>query len=177
MKVWLVAVTFRLTVAVVFGELVGVIVMVCGPEGKVMVARVEIVTCVVTGSVPSKVTLAGLKLQVAPAGRPEQLLGVKFTTIPVEPVIAEIVNVAVVDEPAGIELGFSVPAESWKSGSTLAFHATASTLASTEPRPVTRLYPVVVSAVEALNPIIPAEAPVDGQITSAGFPEGCPPWQ
>jgi hypothetical protein len=76
-----------------------------------MLARVEMVSSVVAGLVPSKLTLAGLKLQVAPAGSPVQLLGLKFTTIPVEPAMAVMVNVAVADCPAGTGLGVSVPAE------------------------------------------------------------------
>ena len=136
-KLWLVAVTVRLTVVVVFDELPGVMVIVCGPDGA-MLATVAIVNVVVALSTPSKVTLAGLKLQVAPAGRPLQLLGAKFTTIPVEPLTGEMVKVAEADCPAGMGLGARVPAVSWKSGASEAFQATARALASTEPRPVTR---------------------------------------
>ena len=48
-------------------------------------------------------------------------------------------------------------------------------LASTEPRPVTRLKPVVesASAAEALKPKTPAV----GQITSVGCPDGVFGWQ
>jgi hypothetical protein len=46
-KVWLVAVTARLTVVVVVGELMGVMVMFCALAGTVMLANVEIVNTVV----------------------------------------------------------------------------------------------------------------------------------
>ena len=102
-----------------------------------MLARVEMVSTVVAGFVPSKLTLAGLKLQVAPVGNPVQLLGLKFTTIPVEPVVkGEIVSVVKVDCPAGTGVGLRVPAVNKKSG---ASKANTSLSASIEPRPVTRL--------------------------------------
>jgi hypothetical protein len=132
--------TARVTagVVVVLGEFVGVMVM-DGLAGTVMFARVVTVTWVVTGCVPSKLTEIGLKLQVAPVGNPEQLLGLKFTTMPVEPAIAVSVTVAVADCPAGIEAGLNAPSDIWKSGAKVASQATARAFASTEPRPVTRL--------------------------------------
>jgi hypothetical protein len=51
-----------------------------------------------------------LKLQDAPAGNPVQLPGLKFTTIPVEPLIAVIVKVAVADCPAETGVGVRAPA-------------------------------------------------------------------
>src|ERR1700722_5738243 len=54
-----------------FDELVGVMVTSCGPDAA-MFGAVAIVNVVVALSVPSKVTLPGLKLQVAPAGGPWQ---------------------------------------------------------------------------------------------------------
>ena len=173
LKVSVVAVTVRLTVAVVFDELVGVILIVVGPDGA-MLGSVEIVT--VTGgalAVPVKVTLAGLKLQVAPAGRPVQLLGLKFTTVPTEPVTGAMVKVALADCPAEMGLGARVVAVSAKSGVRKAFQAIARLLASTEPRPVTRLYFVVVSKLEALKPITPPA----GHCRAAGWIVGVPTWQ
>ena len=82
-KVWLVVVTVKTDRSGC--ELppvplsVPVIVMVCRPVGTVMFAAVLIVKVVLpVGVTPPNVTIEGLKLQVAPAGRPEQLLGVKF---------------------------------------------------------------------------------------------------
>ena len=82
-KLWLVAVTVRLTV-VEFEPLVlvPVTVMVCGPEGSAMLAVVVMVKVSVLGSagLPSSWTLPPLlKLQLAPAGRPVQLELVKLT--------------------------------------------------------------------------------------------------
>jgi hypothetical protein len=108
-KDWLVLATANPAKAVVvFGELVGVMVI-DGLTGAVMLARVEIVTSVVAGFVPSKFTAMGLNVHVAPTGNPEQLLGPKFTTMPVEPAIAVSVTVAEADCPAGIELGLNAP--------------------------------------------------------------------
>jgi hypothetical protein len=136
-KVSVVLVIVRLTVAEVPGELVGTIVIVCGPEGNAMLATVEIVNVVETGFIPSKVTLGGLKLHVAPVGKPEQLLGAKLTTFGVDPVIAEMVKVAEPDCPAGTEMGVRALAVSWKSGFKEVAQARARASASTEPRPVT----------------------------------------
>ncbi len=162
-KLSVVAVTVRLTCAVVADELVGVMVIVVGPEGA-MLGSVETVSVVVGLFEPLKVTLAGLKLQVAPVGRPVQLLGLKFTTIPVEPLIGAIVSVDVADCPAETGVGVRVLAVSAKSGASVAFHAMARLLPSTEPRPPTRLYPVVESELEASKP----KTPPAGQITSVG---------
>src|SRR5208283_5378029 len=109
-KVSVVVVTVRLTCAE-FAELVGVMATTCGPDAA-MLATVAIVNVVVALSTPSKVTLAGLKLQVAPVGRPVQLLGLKFTTVPVEPVTAEMVKTTDADCPAARGLGVRVPAVS-----------------------------------------------------------------
>jgi hypothetical protein len=135
-KLSVVGVTVRLTVAVVFDELVGAIVIVVGPDA-VMFGRVEIVTVVVASVVPLNVTLGGLKLQAAPVGKPVQLLGLKFTTVPVEPLTGEMVRTDDADCPAETELGFKVLADSAKSGSNEACQAAASAVASTEPSPVT----------------------------------------
>lgn len=104
-KVSVVAVTVRLTVVLTFDGLVGVMVMVCAPVGSAMLARVEMVSVVVTGLMPSKITLVGLKLQVDPAGWPLQLLGLKFTTVGVEPAIAVMVTVDATDCPAETDTG------------------------------------------------------------------------
>jgi hypothetical protein len=162
-KLSVVAVTVRLTCAVVAEEFVGVMVIVVGPDAA-MLGSVEIVKVVVGLFEPVNVTLAGLKLHVAPVGRPVQLLGLKFTTIAVEPATGAIVSVAVADCPAETGVGVSVLAVSAKSGASVAFQATARLLASTEPRPPTRLYPVVESAFDAANPMTPPA----GQITSVG---------
>jgi hypothetical protein len=107
LKVSVVAVTVRFTVAVwdvppvPLG--VPVTVMVCTPEGTVMLAAVEIVKVTVWEFVPSSVTLPGLKLQSAPAGRPaEQLCGfelVEFVKLMVwvEPFTGAMVNVTEAD--------------------------------------------------------------------------------
>jgi hypothetical protein len=60
-----------------------------------MLASVEMVTLMVAGSVPSKVTLGAEKVQLAPVGKPAQLLELKLTTFPVEPLIRVRVKVTV----------------------------------------------------------------------------------
>src|ERR1700720_3225587 len=73
MKDWLVAVTVRLTVVVSLLVLLEpVTVIACAPEGSAMLAAMEMlrVTPMVWAGLPSSVTLMGLKLQSAPAGRP-----------------------------------------------------------------------------------------------------------
>src|ERR1700683_4265634 len=147
LKLSVVAVTVRLTVVLVADELVGVTVIVAGPDGA-MLASVEIVTVVVGLFEPVNVTLAGLKLQVAPVGRPAQLLGLKFTTIAVEPLIGAIVSVDVADCPAETGVGVRALAVSVKSGASDALKAVKSVLASTNPRPVTWSWPA-----PAVNPI------------------------
>src|SRR5271155_793046 len=112
-------------------------VMVCAPGGNAMLGKVEMVTVMVAGFTPSKLTLGWLNLHVAPAGNPEQLLGAKFTTAATEPAIALMVTVAEVVCPAETEVGFSALAVSWKSGASDAFQAVKSVLALTEPSPVT----------------------------------------
>jgi hypothetical protein len=122
-KLSMVAVTVRLTVAVC--ELpptplsVPVMVMVCAPEGIAMLGRVEMVTVMVgEPETPPKVTEpVPLKLQVAPAGKPEQLLGVKFTVPdPVTPLAGAMVKVDEADCPAEMEVGVRVLAVNVKSG-------------------------------------------------------------
>jgi len=177
-KVCVVAVTVKLTLVETFVGLVGVIVIVCAAAGTVMLRRVEIVRETVTGSVPSKVTLLGLKLQDAPAGSPAQLLGLKFTTVPVEPAIALIVSVMGVEVCPAETVTALGEAESAKSGVSVAFHATASAFASTEPRPVTRLYPVVASAFDALYPMLPVVPVAPGHCSPVGQgAAGVPPSQ
>jgi hypothetical protein len=85
--------------------LLGVTVIVCAPLGTVIFARVVMVMATVTGVVPSKVTLIGLKVQVAPEGNPAQLLGLTLTTAAVDPGIAAIISVigGEVECPAAIE--------------------------------------------------------------------------
>ena len=102
-KVSVVAVTVRLTVVLTFDGLVGVMVMVCAPSAAL--ARVEMVSVVVTGLMPSKITLVGLKLQVDPVATPLQLLGLKFTTVGDEPAIAVMVMVDATDCPAETDTG------------------------------------------------------------------------
>jgi hypothetical protein len=122
-KLSVVWVTVRLTVAVC--ELpptplsVPVIVMVCAPEGIAMLGDVAMVTVMVgEPETPPKVTEpVPLKLQVAPAGKPEQLLGVKLTVPdPVTPLAGAMVKVDEADCPAEMEAGVSVLALNVKSG-------------------------------------------------------------
>jgi hypothetical protein len=65
-----------------------------------MVRTVEPVT-----PTPPKVTADGLKLQAAPVGNPEQLLGAKLTTP--APFTGVNVKTADADCPAGIEVGLA----------------------------------------------------------------------
>jgi predicted small integral membrane protein len=107
----LVALTVRLTVAVLVElPLVPVTVMACAPEGNAMFAAVVMVkvTVIVWRGLPSSVTLGGLKLQSAPAGRfTVQLLGldaVEFVklTDPVKPLVGVMVSVEIALCPAGM---------------------------------------------------------------------------
>jgi hypothetical protein len=98
---------------------VPVMVMVCTPEGIAMLGRVEMVTVMVgEPETPPKVTdPVPLKLQVAPAGKPEQLLGVKLTVPdPVTPLAGAMVKVEEADCPAEMEAGVRVLALNVKSG-------------------------------------------------------------
>ena len=119
-KDWLVVVTVMLTVAVTAdAPLVPVTVIACAPEGSAMLAAVVIVraTGIVCAGLPSSVTLPGLKLQSAPAGRfAVQLPGldavefVKFT-VPVKPLVGVMVTVDVAVCPAGTLAGLSALAD------------------------------------------------------------------
>jgi hypothetical protein len=114
-----VAVTVRLTGVVcdVFPLPLGVpvMVMVCAPAGSAILATVVIVSCTVTGVEPLSVTLVGLKLQSAPAGRPAvQLPGVELVGEPDEfvklmvslrPCTKVRVKVAMADCPADTDAG------------------------------------------------------------------------
>lgn len=102
-NVSVVAVTVRLTLVETFAGLMGVMVTVCALAGTVMVGRVEIVSIVVGEFVPVKFTLVGLKLQLAPVGRPVQLLGLKLITAGVEPLMGAIVKTVEADAPAATE--------------------------------------------------------------------------
>ncbi len=82
--------------------------------------------------------------------------------------VTEVPSITVVDEgEIATELAVVRPAA----------QAVARLYASTEPRPVTTLYPLIGSELEALKPITPVVPDDPGQITSAGFPEGVSPWQ
>ena len=106
----------------------------------------------------------GLNVQVPFVGRPAQPLVLeKLIVKPEDGFTGVTVNVTVDDCPAGIELGTRVPAVMVNGDS-----AEANLLTSTEPRPVTRLYPVVASAFETLNPTTPEP----GHSTLAGNPAG-----
>jgi hypothetical protein len=74
------------------------------------------------------VTVIGLKVQVAPAGKPEQLK----VTVPVKPLLGVTVTVVVALVPAAMLEGVNVAAEREKGAS-----AWANANASTEPKPVT----------------------------------------
>jgi len=95
-----VAVTVRVTAAVALAPPL-VPVMVIGLDtGVVMFAVVAIVTVIVDGVVPFRMTLPPFgKLHVAPAGKPVQLLGVKLT-VPVKPLAGVIMMFVVVELPA-----------------------------------------------------------------------------
>ena len=95
-KLSVVAVTVRLTVVVTAVlPLVPVTVIACAPEGSAMLGAVVMVrvTGLVSAGTPSSVTLPGLKLQSAPAGRfAVQLPGleaVEFVKVtePVKPLV------------------------------------------------------------------------------------------
>ena len=79
------------------------------------------------------VTEAGLKLQVAPAGKPLQL----SATVPVKPFVGDTVMVDVPDCP-GPTTVTAVPPTEKSEVETKPGHAVASTFAFTEPKPVTR---------------------------------------
>lgn len=104
-KVSVVLVTVKLTaVEIVVLPLIPVTVIVWGPAGKAMFGAVVMVRPTDTEDLPFSVTLAGLKLQRAPAGKPEQLPPletvelVKFT-VPVKPPAGVIVIADVVGGP------------------------------------------------------------------------------
>jgi len=86
-----------------------------------MLAAVEMVKVTVWEFVPSSVTLAGLKLQSAPAGRPaEQLCGFELVEFAkfmvwVEPFTGAMVRVTKADCPAEMDAGDAVLAVSVKS--------------------------------------------------------------
>jgi len=86
-----------------------------------MLALVVIVRVTACDAVPLSVTLVGLKLQSAPAGRPaEQLPGLELVELVklmvcVEPFTGEMVTVTDADCPAGTELGEVDPAARAKS--------------------------------------------------------------
>jgi hypothetical protein len=98
-KLWVVAVTVRLTVVVsLAAPLVPVIVT--RLAAGAMVAKVAIVMVMVDVDEPLSMTLPPLaKLHVAPAGKLEQLLGVKLT-VPVKPLAGVSVNVTGIEFPA-----------------------------------------------------------------------------
>jgi hypothetical protein len=106
-KVSVLGVTVRLTGAVADAvPLVPVTVMPCAPAGMAIFAAVEIVITTVAALEPFNVTLFGLKLHSAPAGRPEEQLPgndeVEFVkvTVPVNPAVGVTVIVAAVEFPA-----------------------------------------------------------------------------
>ena len=119
-KLWLVAVTVKLTGAVIAVlPLVPVTVIACAPEGRAMLAAVATVraTFIVCAGLPSRVTLPGLKLHNVPAGRPAvQLPGleavefVKFT-VPVKPLVGVMVRVDAGRLPSGDVAGLSALAD------------------------------------------------------------------
>lgn len=121
-------------------EVVPVTVMLFGPTS--VLAKVETVRFVV----PLAVAVSGLKLHDAPEGKPEQA---KVTTVPLKRALSTVrVTVLLAVFPAEIFAGVSAVADSWNPGAVA--QAVARFFKSTEPRPVTRLYPVVGSEFEAL---------------------------
>ena len=94
---------------------------------------VPLVVAIVSVDVP-EVTEAGLKEQVAPVGKPPLQLS---ATVPEKPFVGVTVMVEVPDCPGPTTVTAVPPTE--KSGDeTKPGHAVASTLAFTEPNPVTR---------------------------------------
>lgn len=97
-KVSVLAVTVRLTgVEIDAAPLVPVTVIACAPVGSAIFAVVVIVMMTVEAVEPLSVTLFGLKLHNAPAGRPDEQLptvdAVEFVkvTVPVNPVAGAMV--------------------------------------------------------------------------------------
>ena len=79
--------------------------------------------------------------------------------VPVPPAVATVTTLGLADRlKAGVGL------------TALPFHAVNRELASTDPRPVTKLYPLVASCVEALNP----REPDEGHRSAAGIALGVP---
>jgi hypothetical protein len=106
-KVSVLGITVRLTDVVAdVVPLVPVTVIACAPDGIAIFAAVEIVMTTVAALEPFSVTLFGLKLHNAPAGRPdEQLPGnaaVEFVkvTVPVNPAFGVMVMVVDAEVPA-----------------------------------------------------------------------------
>ena len=97
-NVSVVLVTVRVTLVETFDGLTGV--MVTFALAGSMVGRVEMVSVVVGEFAPVKFTLVGLKLQLAPVGRPAQLLGLKLITAGLEPLMGVIVKTTEADAPA-----------------------------------------------------------------------------
>src|SRR5271166_2187455 len=119
--------------------------MVDAAGGIAMLAVVAMVRVTVWEFVPSSVTLPGLKLQSAPAGRPaEQLCGfelVEFVKLIVwvEPFTGATVRVTEADCPAEIDAGDAALAASVKVGAgSEAAQAVKSALKSMVPSPVTK---------------------------------------
>jgi hypothetical protein len=146
-KVSRVAVTVRLTLAVCVDP-VGVIVMAVGPDAAMLACVVRVRVTVAGLVVLLRVTLAGLKVHPTPAGSPEQLPVVVLVaetilflklTVPLVPVRV-MVRVVVTDCPAETDaLGDKAPALKENCAVEVPDQAMARLLASTEPRPVTRL--------------------------------------
>ena len=123
-KDWLVAVTLKFAVAVCDAPpapLAMPVTVIAGETGVAMLAEVVMVIVTFWDLVPSSVTLAGLKLQSAPAGRfavqlpAEELVELVKLTVWVEPFTGAMVKVTEADCPAGTEVGDTDPAPSVKS--------------------------------------------------------------
>jgi len=98
-------------------------------------------------------------------------LGHEKLTVPVKPFVAVTVSVADCDCPGlDIVIAVGLNATSKFGPVILELQFFARLLASTEPRPVTRLYPLVLSALEALYP----NKPDDGQRYEEGIFVGVP---
>jgi hypothetical protein len=100
-----------------------------------MLGAVVMVKMVVSASVPSSgPTLVGLKLQLVPAGKPEQLAAVKLM-VWVEPFTGVMVRIAEADCPAGTDAGVNVPATKVKSGEVTVTVVAVEVEAFSEPSP------------------------------------------
>jgi len=127
--------------------------------------RLLMLDAVWTDKLVPVVELVGVKLQVAPAGRLEQLK----STVPVKPPAALMVMVVLLLAEPIAAVNDVVPGESVKLGLfTKVCQAVARLAASTDPKPVARLKLVVASVLEPRNPSRPDAGHSSGCAKGAG---------